>query len=316
MKIGNLGGEGVRTFLDQLGLVLVVDNCRRGCLHCPAYGTVDPMAYMDPRVLQPLLREIEMLFRDSGLTQPRRTIHCWRVSDPLDYFYRAGPRLYDMVYVAELWTRYFGQGLYMVTNGSEGKARARQTLRDFVDHPEFISQAKLTITPCDVDWGTERYRRDLLYDIETMAPLWNRRANRIEDSRNSLFRINVKSTAPLREEAREFVYNLLRTLSLDADALIADPARICFKAIYDLGTATGADSPVVDAIRILNEQGERYKAVEGRRQRQTGIRPSLTTFQLDMYSFTESPLFDERGDPVVISLSNLVSRSAAEAVAV
>jgi hypothetical protein len=316
VKIGNLGELEIRAFLDRLGLVLVVDNCRRGCLHCPAYGTVAPVAYMDPRVMGPLLRELESLFRASGLPQPRRTIHCWRVSDPLDYFYRAGPRLYDMVYVAELWTRYLGQGLYMVTNGSEGKARARQTLRDFVQHPEFISQAKLTITPCDVDWGTERYRRDLLYDIETMAPLWYRRANRIEDSRNSLFRINVKSTAPLREKAREFVYGLLQTLSLDADALIGDPSRICFKAIYDLGTATGADSPVVDAVSILNGRGERYKAVEGRRQDQTGIRPNLTTFQLDMYSFAESPFLDERGDPVAVSLSNEPEFAAMEAAAV
>jgi hypothetical protein len=316
MTIGNLTDEELRGFLRQLGLILVVDNCRRGCLHCPAYGTVKPVTYMDPGVMRKLLEEVEVLFRDFGLPQPQRTIHCWRVSDPLDYCYRRGGRLYDMVDVAELWTRHLGQGLYMVTNGSEGKPRAQQTLERFVEHPEFISQAKLTITPCDLEWGSARYRRDILFDVATMAPLWSLPANRIEDRRNSLFRINVKSTAPEREKAGEFVYGLLRTLSLDADALMADPTRISFKAIYDLGTAIGTDSPVPYAISIRNSRGERHKAVDGRTQHQVGIRPALTTFKLDMYGFAESEFLDQRGEPVTISLDRGPANLVPNAIAV
>ncbi len=302
LTLGNLSVDAAREFLDRLGFVLVVDNCRRGCLHCPAYGTTSPVRYMSATVMAQLLSGLDTLFRDLGVSKPRRTIQCWRLSDPLDYHFTIGRRLYDVIYVAEMWLLYLDQGIYFVTNGSEGRETAQAALRAIARRPELVSQAKLTITPYDVLWGTDRYRQDLLDDIEILAPLWSLRSVRIEDHRNALFRINIKTAAAREPEARDFVYELLRTLSLDADSLIEDSTRVCFKPIYDLGTTSGAASPVPGAIKILNERGERYKPVEGRTQVQTGIGTDLSTFKVDMYAFADLPMTDHQGAPVTVSL--------------
>src|SRR5262245_4470583 len=99
-------GEALRaSYARALGFVLAIDNCRRGCLHCPAHGSSRAPQHMSLENLEDALRWWRDLRTQAGAETVCRTIHCWRVSDPLDY---RAPRISarsdgTCIEVAELW---------------------------------------------------------------------------------------------------------------------------------------------------------------------------------------------------------------------
>ncbi|ATZ23679.1 hypothetical protein ACFZBM_27160 [Streptomyces lavendulae] len=290
--------------LDNLGFIHANDHCRRNCTHCPAFGDTSPVQMTPFATLTRLVRDVGEAFRDRGIS-PKRSIVSWRISDPLDYHVRDGETTRNTFDVARIWREHLGQGLYLVTNGSEGKRFARTALRQIAARPDVLSQAKLTITPCDQGWGSERYLQNIADDISVLAPLWDLGSTRMEDPDGLRFRINLKSTADRREEALEFMARAMDLAGLDAGAAqkaLADPRRISAKDIYDLGSYVG-DSPVVNAISIKGEGGKRFKdTAETRSHHQYGIYPDGAVRVIDMYEFKVYEATGEGGAPLRVDL--------------
>ncbi|KUJ69263.1 hypothetical protein ACZ90_13045 [Streptomyces albus subsp. albus] len=290
--------------LDGLGFIHANDHCRRNCAHCPAFGDTTPVQMTPFAALTRLVRDIGAAFRERG-SAPARSIASWRISDPLDYHVRDGATTRTTFDVARIWREHLGQGLYLVTNGSEGKRFARTALRQVAAEPEVVSQVKLTITPCDSGWGSDRYLHGIAEDIATLAPLWDLGSTRMEDPAGLRFRINLKSTQDRREEALEFMARVLDLAGLDADTAgkaLADPRRIAAKDIYDLGSYVG-DSPVVNAISIKGGDGKRFKPTgDTRSHHQYGIYPDGSVRIIDMYEFKVYEATGEAGTPLHVDL--------------
>lgn len=180
------------TFSDiitRLGFVLAVDNCARGCLHCPAYGSHALVQRAPLHQLARTLADLGTAHRRLDMAPPARVVHCWRISDPLDYTVRLlSGTVATCADVARLWCDHLGQGLYVVTNGAEGRPLARRALAEIAEQPELVSQVKLTLTPADRAWGTSRYESDLAADIAALAPLWHLPSTRAEDPRGRRLR--------------------------------------------------------------------------------------------------------------------------------
>jgi hypothetical protein len=279
----------------DLGFVLAIDHCARGCGHCPAFGDRTPVQRAPLAQLAHTVATVAAARRQLSLGTPDRVVHCWRISDPLDYLHRQpNGAVATCADVAALWRTHLGQGLYVVTNGSEGSPTARRALTELVATPDLVSQVKLTITHADRSFGTPRYVPDLAHDVAQLAPLWRLPSTRGEDLTGLRFRINVKATAARTDEMRECVLNVLTAAGLTrsrARELCADRQRIQFKPIYDLGNATGAPSPVTGAIDVRDPDGARYKpTTETRERTQFGIRPDGRLFAVDMYAFAETDL--------------------------
>jgi hypothetical protein len=274
----------------DLGFVLAIDHCARGCEHCPAFGGRTPVQRAPLADLAHRVAAISAVRRRLQIAD-RRVVHCWRISDPLDYVVRlTDGRIGTCADIAGLWRSHLGQGLYVVTNGSEGSPTAARALTHLTADPELLSQIKLTITHADRDFGTPRYTAHLAEDVATLAPMWQHRSTRVEDPTGRRFRINVKTTKAREAEVRAVLRDILTTAGL-APATGDDPALVRFKPIYDLGNAIGTASPVVGAIDVCRGAGERYKpTAETRRQTQYGIRPNGHLFAVDMYAFTERDL--------------------------
>lgn len=281
----------------DLGFVLAIDHCARGCQHCPALGDRTPVQRAKLSDLARTVASVAEARRRLKVTD-QRVVHCWRISDPLDYVVRLpGGRVATCAEVAGLWRTYLGQGLYVVTNGSEGSPTARRALTQLAAAPELVSQIKLTITPADRAFGTPRYIADLAHDVATLTALWRLPSSRAEDSTGRRFRINVKATPDRMAEVHALVMQVLTRAGLSpgqAHACGENPDLVRFKPIYDLGTAAGAPSPVVGAIDVRGGDGHRFKPTgETRRRMQYGIRPGGRLFVVDMYAFLEHDL----GDP-------------------
>ncbi|MFD9859834.1 hypothetical protein [Streptomyces alboflavus] len=292
--------------LEGLGFLHANDHCRRNCTHCPAFGDTTPVQMTPFATLTRLAHDVGEAFRDRGITA-RRSIVSWRISDPLDYHVRDGRTTRTTFDVARIWREHLGQGLYLVTNGSEGKRFARTALRDVAAAPEVVSQVKLTVTPCDQGWGSERYLHSIAEDIATLAPLWDLGSTRMEDPSGLRFRINLKSTRDRREEALEFMAQALELAGLRpgaAEKAMADPRRISAKDIYDLGSYVG-DSPVVNAISIKGDNGKRFKSTaDTRTHHQYGIYPDGGVRVIDMYEFKVYEATGESGAPLRVDLRN------------
>lgn len=279
----------------DLGFVLAIDHCARGCGHCPAYGDRTPVQRAPLAELARTVAGVAAARRRLGLGDDPRVVHCWRISDPLDYVTRLpGGAVATCVDVAGLWRTHLGQGLYVVTNGSEGSPTARRALAELVASPDLVSQVKLTITHADRSWDSPRYIGDLAFDVATLAPLWRLPSTRVEDRDGRRFRINVKTTAARMAEVRALVVAVLVRAGLSrsgADTACDDHGRVRFKPIYDLGNATARPSPVAGALDVRAADGHRYKpTVETRRRAQFGIRPDRRLFLVDMFAFTEHDL--------------------------
>lgn len=283
----------------ELGFVLAIDGCARGCSHCPAFGSTGPIRRAPLDTLAQRLASVAAARARCGLpAAPDRTVHCWRISDPLDYTSRtARSGMATIADVAMLWREHLRQGLYVVTNGSEGHRRARRALTALAAIPALVSQMKITITPADRAWGTSRYIDDLAADVRTVAPLWELRANRPEvDPEVPRLRLNVKTTRDDRAQAHTVTVAILQAAGLGRKAtreLLDDPQRVAFKPIYDLGTATGTPTPVAGALPLTDRSGTRNKPTPETRPRiQYGIRPDGRLFEVDLYAFTETDLSD------------------------
>lgn len=294
----------VERFVTGLGFVLAIDNCARGCTHCPAFGSKAPVERADLHRLEDWLRFLTDLRRSYGLSETWwDTVHCWRISDPLDYTARlpASNGIATVADVASLWREHLHQGLYVVTNGSEGRPHARRALQAFAALPRLVSQIKLTITPADRAWGTDRYIEHMAADLRILQPLWELPANRFDtDLEEYQLRLNVKSTAADQPAARAVTAMIMRRAGVSPaliDANLDDLRRVKFKPIYDLGTATGEPTAVDGAIDITAEDGTRHKPTP-RSRVQYGIRPNGVLFEVDMHAFTETDLRHETtGEP-------------------
>ncbi|RYJ31815.1 hypothetical protein CU044_0182 [Streptomyces sp. L-9-10] len=290
--------------LEGLGFLHANDRCRRNCTHCPAFGDTNPVEMTPFATLTRLARDVGEAFQDRGIT-PRRSIASWRISDPLDYHVRDGKTTRTTFDVARLWREHLGQGLYLVTNGSEGKRFAQTALRQVAAAPEVVSQVKLTVTPCDAGWGSERYLHSIAEDVATLATLWDLGSTRMEDPTGLRFRINLKSTADRREEALQFMARALELAGLrpdESEKALADPRRVSAKDIYDLGSYVG-DSPVVNALSIKGRDGKRFKSTaETRTHHQYGIYPDGSVRVIDMYEFKVYEATGESGAPLRVDL--------------
>ena len=293
-------------FLDGLGFVLAIDNCARGCAHCPTFGSTAPARRAPLAILERRLASIAAERARHGLpARVEHTVHCWRLSDPLDYTARTERHgTATAADLAVLWREHLHQGLYVVTNGSEGGRHARRALRAFAATPGLVSQVKLTVTPSDRAWGTFGYVEELGLDLRAVLPLWELPADRREaDAGARRLRLNVKHTDRDYQEARAVATEILQAAGLGATsvrAALEDPSKVAFKQIYDLGTATGAPSPVEGAANVTAAStGRRFKPTSVVRRRvQYGIRPAGRRFVVDMYAFTETELTDpDSGDP-------------------
>lgn len=290
--------------LDRLGFIHANDHCRRNCTHCPAFGDTTPVVMMPFAALRALVADVGEAYRLRNRT-PSRSIASWRISDPLDYHVRDGSGTRTTFDVARLWREHLGQGLYLVTNGSEGKRFARTALQRIGAEPEVVSQVKLTVTPCDQGWGSERHLAGIAEDIRVLAPLWDLGSTRIEDPDGLRFRINLKATRGRREEAWEFTAKALALAGLsrgDIDKALGDPRRISAKDVYDLGSQLG-DSPVPEAVSIKSSDGTRFKPTqEERSQHQFGIYPDGSVRLIDMYAFRVHPATGPSGAPLRVAL--------------
>jgi hypothetical protein len=98
------------------------------------------------------------------------------------------------------------------------------------------------------------------------------------------------------------VRRVLRMAGLTGDELeaaCADTTMMRVKPIYDLGTATGASTPVPGAVDVRDPAGHRFKPTPQARSRiQNGIRPDLRQFEVDMYAFIEHDLTGSDGLPL------------------
>jgi hypothetical protein len=293
------------SFLSNLGFILANDHCRRNCLHCPAYGDKSPIQNMPFKSLSLLVNEIAEAYREQDRI-PSRTIASWRISDPLDYHVADGGAHRSTYDVAKLWKERLGQGLYLVTNGSEGRAMARRALERLASEPILISQAKLTITPFDAYWGTKKYFDDICWDVKTLSCLWGLQSQRMEDPHGSRFRINAKTTDDKTEEVRQFIRSVLYKIGFseqETSALLNDPKKIAFKPIYDLGTYSGDDTPIINAKKIKNLQEERHKPTEDARTRyQFAIFPDGSMGIVDMYAFQVYKVLDSKNENLHVNL--------------
>lgn len=281
--------ERLSRALHLLGFVLIIDGCARNCQHCPAYGNPVRPRIMPLETVRSTLATLRQLYSERRIPVPSRAMMCWRISDPLDYQDDSGGKA-DCVDVAALWRRSLGQGLYVVTNGSDGRVHPRRTLERMSRAPHLVSQIKLTITPFDREWGTDRYYEHIKDDVGTLAPLWNLPSERPEDPRGRRFRINVKITPSVQSEARALVQQVLGDLGYsraEVSATMLDPHSVSFKPVYDfLGDERSA--PIPDLIRLPRQDGKPYKSSADKRVRYWfGLRPDNSWLVVDMFRFRE-----------------------------
>lgn len=300
-------------FLSRLGFILANDHCRRNCLHCPAFGDPIPMMNMPFGSLRQFVRDVGRAYHDHEISPPR-SIASWRISDPLDYHVIESGQRRSTYDVAHLWREHLSQGLYLVTNGSEGRPLARDALQRLVREPALISQAKLTITPFDAQWGIPKYFEDIAWDVSALTELWGLPSDRVEDRTGCRFRINVKVTPDTEPDAREFVVRVLRHVGYTRPALqslLIDSRRIRFKPVYDLGSY-GGDSPVRGAMTLVGPNGDRWKPTEAERDRYLyAIHPDGFVRMVDMYAFRVHAGHTRAGEALRVNLAPTPAHSSA-----
>ena len=302
--LGPLVEEGLlEDFLVRLGFIHANDHCYRNCFHCPAYGSRIPLQNMPFASLKRIVTEIGQAYIDRGM-KPLRSIASWRISEPFDYYVKDKEITRTTYDVARLWHGNLDQGLYIVTNGTEGKKFAREALLQLVNEADLISQIKLTITPFDIGWDSPKYFDDISWDVSALAQLWNLPSTRIENPTGARFRINVKVTEETRDSVCQFVARVLERAGYAhaLNSLMSDGTKIAIKPLYDLGSYSG-NSPVPGAIKITRLNGERYKPTPETRDRyQYGIYSDGQIKIVDMYAFREIPIFARNGSTLRIDL--------------
>ena len=230
----------------QLGFLLVVDHCSRNCSHCQAFGERSPVERIPFDELENISFMIKRAAAIAQISVPI-PLHCWRVSDPLDYYCKTGSGWKTCYDVAELWRRVFGQGLYVVTNGSEGTKIGREAVLGLSAQPDLLNQIKLTITPYDQEWGTPKYKADILWDLQQLHLLWQypcaQRPNEL------LFRVNAKCSKCSKNELRQFLLELVREVGGWVECCRDDDDRVA-RASPQSRSAWAVASSGVSASRL------------------------------------------------------------------
>lgn len=277
---------------ESLGFILAIDGCARNCAHCPAYslGIKPVMATMID--LRERLRRVRRQMPSTDFAN-FRTIHCWRISDPADYRYSEDGVTYDIVSVAEAWKIHLGQPLYVVTNGTIGSRARRETLEDLANHPELVSQVKLTITPFDQKFHLARYVENMAFDVATLWPLGLLPGCRFEaNSAQRKFRINVKATAEQHGEVLEVLRQILTEAGLSKNEvrslLTENDERLKIKPVYDLRISQ--QQPFPEGAISIGDIKTRLKVQPVRDQLQLGFRPDGRGFAVDLAGFREIEL--------------------------
>ena len=284
----------------DLGFVMAIDGCARGCAHCPAYKlgmkpTITPMF-----VLRDRLNRIRKAMPDVDFDTEFRTVHSWRISDLLNYFSEEDGVVHDVVSVAEAWHGILGQPLYVVTNGTMGHPPRKAALRRLAEHPEFVSQVKLTITPFDPKYRGRSYVRNMAADVAALWSLGELPSRRFEsDKSQRRLRINVKATTEQRGEVVAKLREILDCAGLDVvliDRLVAneDP-RLQIKPVYDLRQTQWQPLPA-GAVSLGLNPVDRLKPEMVRERVQLGFRPDGSAFAVDLHAFNEHDLFDDVGN--------------------
>lgn len=285
----------------DLGFVMAIDGCSRGCEHCPAYKlglkpVITPMAALRDR-----LGRIRKAMPDVDFATEFRTVHSWRISDLLDYFSEEDGVVYNVVSVAEAWHDILGQPLYVVTNGTMGHRPRVEALRELAEHPELVSQVKLTVTPFDPKYRGKNYAKNMAADVATLWPLGELPSRRYEsDESQRRVRINVKAAAEQHDEVVVMLREILGLAGLDAsliDRLVAneDP-RLQIKPVYDLRQTDEQPLPA-GALSLGASPIDRLKPEMVRERVQLGFRPNGDAFAVDLHAFNEHDLFDDAGKP-------------------
>lgn len=266
----------------QLGWVLAVDNCSRGCRYCPA-SAMRALAQRTPLYqLARTLSDLATYYARLETPPPRWAVPCWRLGDPLDYLVRTrSGRVATCTEVAQLWRYHLHQGLYLMTNGSEGRPRARHALHQLATCPELVSQVKLTIGPADRAWDTSRYEQNLAADIAILAPLWQQPSTRTEDPDGRRLRLNLRTTPTRRPATLEAVARILTLAGLPAATISRAFDDTTMLTIKPLDTTGASNLPQLSS-------GPRVRY---------GIRPDRSLFMADMRTLTEHDLSDHAGLP-------------------
>jgi len=283
----------------DLGFVMAIDGCSRGCGHCPAYKlglkpVITPMAALRDR-----LGRIRKAMPDVDFATEFRTVHSWRISDLLDYFSEEDGVTHDVVSVAEAWHDILGQPLYVVTNGTMGHRPRVAALQGLAERPELVSQVKLTITPFDPKYWGRHYVKNMAADVATVWSLGELPSRRFEsDASQRRVRINVKATAEQHDEVVAKLREILGQAGLDTsliDRLVAneDP-RLQIKPVYDLRQTELQPLPA-GAVSLGVSPIDRLKPEMVRERVQLGFRPNGDAFAVDLHAFNEHNLFDDTG---------------------
>lgn len=282
----------------QLGFVLAVDNCSRGCRYCPA-SEVRALPQRAPLYqLARTLSDLATCYARLGTPPPRWAVPCWRFSDPLDYLVRTrSGRVGTCTDLARLWHDHLHQGLYLMTNGSEGRPQARRALHQLAASPELISQVKLTIGPADRDWGTSRYEHDLAADIAILAPLWQLPSTRTEDPRGRRLRINLRTTPTQQGATLETVARILTLARLPTATIQRVLDDVTMLTVKPLNTAASSVPQRPSTGELASGSSPSQPGVHTGPRTRFGIRPDRSLFLCDVNTITEHDLTDPAGLP-------------------
>lgn len=291
---------------EDLGFVMAIDGCARGCGHCPAYGLGMRPTVAKISELRERLSRIRAAMPNVNFATEFRTIHSWRISDLADYYSTEDGVSHDMVSVAEVWTACLGQPLYVVTNGTIGSKRRRESLQLLAQHPELVSQVKLTITPFDPKFRLGRYVENMAFDVATLWQLGELSSQRYESlgKGQRRLRINVKAASQQHDEVVEMLNSILHEAGLSSDLirrlLKNEDPRLQIKPVYDLRVSE--QQPIPDgALTLGGSVADRLKHEMVRQRMQLGIRTDGRAFAVDLHNFSEHDLLDENDQPCMFS---------------
>lgn len=281
--------------LESLGFVLAIDNCGRGCTHCPAHGLGKKMEKAPFDDLVSRLTLARKALEGTGVIQ-QRTIHSWRIGDMLDY--RDGA--HNVADVAKAWTAELGQPHYTVTNGSMGVAWRQEALRQLAENPEINSQVKLTVTPFDPKFHRAKYAENMANDIATLWPLTRFESQRPESPGQPRFRVNAKATPATQDQLLDTLRMIVRESGVPIDFNDVENGTseyIKIKPVYDL-RVKDSQQAAVGAIALSSSIDTRAKVEEVRDRYQLGVRTDGRAFEVDMYAFQEYDSFDDHDQPI------------------
>lgn len=284
---------------ESLGFVLAIDNCGRGCSHCPAHGMRRKMEMAPFDDLQRRLKLAGVALANTDVIE-QRTIHGWRIGDLLDYKDSSSGSEKTVIDLAESWYSDLGQPLYTVTNGTLGSDWRRKALADLASEPELSSQVKLTVTPFDPRFYHKNYVDNMAHDVATLWPLAQYPSQRPEGAGQPRFRINAKTSLANKDQLVDQLGAIIEKSGAPIDlhaALDGKSDYLKIKPVYDLRVSEDQVRPL-GAVSLGGSLEERIKPETIRSQNQLGIRPDGRAFEVDLWAFSETDLTHPDGSPL------------------